>query len=103
MSNQHTAGSPCADFHAFAPIFRAPHFSTRLRLRDGRLGDTTISAGDRFLLYGMLWYVASAGDSVRLICEDGTERTILPRSLRRTLYRDRSARRAFQVPDGLQK
>ena len=101
MSNQYTTGTPCADFHAFAPAFNRPSLSTRMRRRDGRIGNTSIASGDLFILYGMAVHVAAIlpDSRARLICEDGTERTILLRSLRRTLCRDRGARRMFQAPE----
>lgn len=101
MSNQHTAGEPCHDFHAFATTFSRPSFSIRMRRKDGRIGDTSIAAGDIFTLYGMAVLVESIlpDSRARLICEDGTERLVLLRSLRRTLYRDRGARRMFLVPE----
>lgn len=101
MSNQYTTGTPCADFNAFSPAFSRPSFSARIRRKDGRIGDTSIAAGDMFVLYGMAVCVAAIlpDSRARLICEDGTERAILLRSLRRTLYRDRGARRMFHVPE----
>lgn len=101
MSNQYTTGTPCADFHAFLPIFTQRSVSARVRRKDGRIGDTSIADGDTFVLYGMAVHVAAIlpDSRARLICEDGTERTILLRSLRRTLYRDRGARRMFQAPE----
>jgi hypothetical protein len=101
LSNQHTPGAPCADFHAFLPIFTQRSVSARLRRKDGRIGDTSIASGDSFILYGMAVCVAEIlpDSRARLICEDGTERNILLRSLRRTLYRDRGARRMFLVPE----
>lgn len=102
MSNQYTTGTPCADFHAFEQAFSRPAFSARLRRKDGRIGNTSIASGDLFILYGMAVCVAAIlpDSRARLICEDGTERNILLRSLRRTLYRDRGARRMFQAPEG---
>jgi hypothetical protein len=101
MSNQYTQGEPCHDFHAFAKVFSSQSLSTRIRRKNGSIGDTSIAAGDSFILYGMAVHVAAIlpDSRARLICEDGTERNILLRSLRRTLYRDRGARRMFLAPD----
>jgi len=92
----------CPDFGSFAQIFARPHFSTRMRNRvTGRLGDMTISQGDMFILYGAWTYVAQAGEDsrLRLICDDGTERSPTLRSFKRTLYRDKSVRRAIPYPE----
>jgi hypothetical protein len=94
--------TPCADFESFAQIFARPYFSTRMRNRvTGRLGDMTISQGDMFILYGAWTYVAQAGEDsrLRLICDDGTERSPTLRSFKRTLYRDKSVRRAIPYPE----
>jgi hypothetical protein len=94
--------TPCPDFESFAHIFARPHFSTRMRNRvTGRLGDMTIAQGDMFILYGAWTYVARIGEDLRLrlICDDGTERNPTLRSFKRTLYRDKSVRRAIPYPE----
>ena len=95
--------TPCPDFGPFAQIFARPYFSTRMRNRvTGRLGDMSVTQGDMFILYGAWVYVAQVGEDsrLRLVCDDGTERSPTLRSFKRTLYRDKLARRAIPYLEG---
>lgn len=98
--------TPCADFGKFQPLLeqveRELNAGTRKTLRFGR--DTSIAAGNFFILGGQLAYVAEVGETfkapngqsdarLRVVYANGTESNLLRRSLQRALYKDDSGRR----------
>mgnify|MGYP005750351541 CR=1 FL=1 len=98
--------TPCADFPAFQPLFEQVEqelkAGVRKTLRFGR--DTTIEAGNYFVVGGQLAYVAEVGETIRapngesdarlrVIYANGTESNLLRRSLQRALYKDETGRR----------
>jgi T5orf172 domain len=98
--------TPCADFEKFKPRFQQVEqdlkSGVRKTLRFGR--DTSIAAGNYFIVGGQLAYVADVGDTIkapngesdarlRVIYANGTESNLLRRSLQRALYKDETGRR----------
>lgn len=96
----------CADFGRFQPLFeqveRELKSGLRKTLRFGR--DTSIEAGNFFIVGGQLAYVADVGETIkapngesdarlRVIYANGTESNLLRRSLQRALYKDDTGRR----------
>ncbi|TAM89988.1 MAG: GIY-YIG nuclease family protein [Candidimonas sp.] len=97
---------PCKDFDRFKPLFDRVRIElddgTRKSLRFGR--DTTIDAGNFFILAGQMVYVAQKEEEfktsqghpdarLRVIYANGMESDLLLRSLQRALYKDTSGRR----------
>lgn len=98
--------NPCADFDTFQPLFeqveRELKSGVRKTLRFGR--DASITAGNYFILGGLLAYVADIGETfkapngesdarLRVVYANGTESNLLRRSLQRALYKDDTGRR----------
>ncbi|MCF7539196.1 GIY-YIG nuclease family protein [Pseudomonas petrae] len=98
--------APCADFDKFQPLFelaeRNLKSGVRKTLRFGR--DTSVEAGNYFIVGGQLAYVAEIGETIkapngesdarlRVIYANGTESNLLRRSLQRALYKDDTGRR----------
>ncbi|OYY56262.1 MAG: hypothetical protein B7Y53_02180, partial [Halothiobacillus sp. 28-55-5] len=98
--------TPCADFEQFQPLFeqveRELKAGIRKTLRFGR--DTSIEAGNYFIVGGQLAYVADVGEPIkapngesdarlRVIYANGTQSNLLRRSLQRALYKDETGRR----------
>nr|BFD43003.1 GIY-YIG nuclease family protein [Pseudomonas sp. FFPRI_1] len=98
--------APCADFDKFQPLFelaeRELKSGVRKTLRFGR--DTSVEAGNYFIVGGQLAYVAEIGETIkapngesdarlRVIYANGTESNLLRRSLQRALYKDDTGRR----------
>lgn len=98
--------TPCKDFGRFQPLFeqveRELKSGVRITRRFGR--DTTIEAGNYFIVGGMLAYVVEVGESIkapngesdarlRVVYANGTESNLLRRSLQRALYKDDTGRR----------
>lgn len=96
----------CQDFDQFKPLFeqieRDLQSDTRQTRRFGK--ETSINAGDFFILGGQLVYVAEIGETIkapngesdarlRAIYSNSTESNLLRRSLQRALYKDESGRR----------
>lgn len=96
----------CKDFEQFQPLFeqveRELKAGVRITRRYGR--DTSIIAGNFFIIGGQLAYVAEVGEEIRapngesdarlrLIYDNGTESNLLRRSLQRALYKDDTGRR----------
>lgn len=97
---------PCADFPHFAPLFTAFHDG----LKSGAFGlerfthKLKITAGDFFILNGLLGYVDSVGERLEqysgynarlyLVFENGTEMHMLYQSLTHGLVRDNEGRKA---------
>lgn len=96
----------CSDFDQFRPLFeqaeRDLKSGVRKTLRFGR--DTSIEAGNYFIVGGQLAYVAEVGETIkapngesdarlRVIYANGTESNLLRRSLQRALYKDDTGRR----------
>lgn len=104
---------PCANFDEFQPLFEraARELASGLRkaLRYGR--DTSIEAGNFFIVGGQMACVAEVGEvfrasngeqdaRLRVVYENGTESNLLRRSLQRALYKDESGRRLTEVDHG---
>lgn len=98
--------APCVDFDRFQPLFemaeRDLKSGVRKTLRFGR--DTSVEAGNYFIVGGQLAYVAEIGETIkapngesdarlRVIYANGTESNLLRRSLQRALYKDDTGRR----------
>ena len=97
---------PCTDFPRFAPLFTAFHDG----LKSGAFGlerfthKLKITAGDFFILNGLLGYVDSVGERLEqysgynarlyLVFENGTEMHMLYQSLTHGLVRDKEGRKA---------
>lgn len=96
----------CADFAEFQPIFekieRELKSGLRQTIRFG--GDTSIEAGNSFILSGQIAYVAEISEDVqvkaghedsrlRVIYGNGTESNLFLRSLQKALYKDEAGRR----------
>lgn len=98
--------TPCEDFEEFRGLFD----SVEADLASGRRktsrfgGDIDIQAGDFFVLYGQIAYVAKRGATfkspsgspdarLRLIYSNATESNLLMRSLQKALHKDEAGRR----------
>ncbi len=96
----------CNDFSRFQPLFDQAEYelSTGVRQANPFGKDTSVDAGNFFILGGQLVYVAEKGDEfkapngqpdarLRVIYSNGTENNLLLRSLQRALYKDEVGRR----------
>ena len=96
----------CEDFERFAPLFERAEIDLkteeRKTLRFGR--DASVAQGNFFILGGQMVYVAEMsepfaapnGDTdarLRVVYSNGTESSLLMRSLQRALYKDETGRR----------
>lgn len=96
----------CEDFDRFQPLFKQAELEIKSGVRQTRpFGkDTSIDAGNFFILGGQLVYVAEKGEEfqapnghpdarLRVIYANGTKSNLLLRSLQRALYKDEAGRR----------
>ena len=102
--------TPCLDFSKFKLIFdevtediaKGSRVTRQIRKEAGFL-KSNIRAGDFFILYGQMLYVAEIGEKIkgsneamdarlRVIYANGTESNLLLDSLRRGLYKDEASR-----------
>lgn len=103
----------CKDFDRFQPAFEKAEADLRAGTRKAvRFGqDTSISAGNFFILGGQLVYVAERGKDfpapngktdarLRVIYANGTESDLLALSLTRALYKDEAGRRLTGATEG---
>lgn len=101
----------CMDFERFRPLFdgvahdvmTGTRASLAIRKESGFL-KSDIKAGDFFILFGQMVYVAEVGETMRapngeadarlrVIYSNGTESNLLLRSLQRALYKDEASRK----------
>lgn len=98
--------TPCAGFHRFKPLFDRVECDLKTGMRKTTRfgGNTSVAAGDFFIVGGQLAYVAEVGGllksptgesdaRLRVIYANGTESNLLRRSLQRALYKDSKGRR----------
>ena len=98
--------TPCAGFHRFKPLFERVECDLKTGMRKTTRfgGNTSVAAGDFFIVGGQLAYVAEVGGllksptgesdaRLRVIYANGTESNLLRRSLQRALYKDSKGRR----------
>jgi len=103
----------CEDFERFRPLFRQAESELKSGVRQAYIfgRDTSIDAGDFFVLGGQLVYVAEVGETIkapngendarlRAIYANATESNLLRRSLQRALYKDESGRRISKPESG---
>lgn len=96
----------CEDFDRFKPLFQQVQDELSRGLRETRLfrDDARIGKGDWFILGGQKAYVAEEGEEfvaeygrkdrrLRVIFDNGTESTMLKRSVERALQKDEAGRR----------
>lgn len=96
----------CEDFETFKPLFEQVQKELKTGLRDTRpfRDDARIEEGNWFILSGQKAFVAEAGEEfvaeygrkdrrLRVIFDNGTEITMLKRSLERALQKDEAGRR----------
>ena len=105
---------PCEDFKTFRPLFERVQEEVKTGMRQTQpieAGRRAIEAGDFFVLDGLTLYVAEVGEPLkvtarevdrrlRLIFSNGTESTLLLRSLQRAFYDDPAARRLVSPESG---
>lgn len=116
LAPEQVAGrKPCEDFARFKPLFRRVKADLKTGLRQAqpiKAGNRAIVAGDFFVLDGLTLYVAQVGEPLkttagevdsrlRVIYDNGTESSLLLRSLQRAFYDDPKARR-LASPEGAQ-
>lgn len=100
----------CEDFEEYRPMFAKAEADLQAGLRESRPygRDTSIVAGDFFIVGGQVAYVAEVGEEIkapngesdarlRVIYSNGTESNLLRRSLQRALYKDEAGRRLVDV------
>ena len=103
---------PCADFDRFKPLFEQAQqeLQSGLRLSLPFARDTSVDAGNFFILGGQLVRVAEVGEyfkapngerdaRLRVIYANGTESNLLLRSLQRALYDKEKPGRRVSEPD----
>lgn len=95
----------CKDFEAFEPLLdqAAAELRSGIRTAHRFSGDINIAKGEFFIVGGQLAYVAEKGQEfritagvdarLRVIYSNGTESSLLLRSLQRALYKDETGRR----------
>ncbi|MDH1575071.1 GIY-YIG nuclease family protein [Pseudomonas sp. GD03746] len=96
----------CEDFDSFQPLFERVQRELQSGVRVTRpfMRDTTVEAGQWFILSGQTAYVAEEGEDfdspqgkkdarLRVIFSNGTQSTMLRLSLVRALYKDDAGRR----------
>lgn len=103
---------PCKDFHLFSGLFEAcaADIASGRRSTYRFTREQEISAGDFYVLNGIIVYVAEVNDPhvrsgrknarLRCIYDNGTESELLLRSLSRLLYRDENGRRVSNPEAG---
>lgn len=98
----------CGDFWQFESIFRNLHADIKSGKAESMpfVENWQISAGEAFILNGIMCFVDSVGDEhdrsdrvdarLRLIFENGTESNMLRRSLGKELHKDEHGRRVLR-------
>lgn len=99
----------CADFDLYRPLFDAAQadLASGRRVAKRFEKDTSIKAGDFFIVNGQMVYVANVGEPfkapnggmnarLRAIYGNGTESNLLLWSLQRALFKDENGRRVTQ-------
>jgi hypothetical protein len=102
--------SRCEDYENFKPLFDKAESDLQAGLLASKPygKDTSIVAGDFFIVGGQMAYVAEVGETIkapngesdarlRVIYSNGTESNLLRRSLQRALYKDDAGRRLVDV------
>lgn len=102
---------PCPDFEKYKPLFAKVQRdldtgvrTTRSFVKDAGFLKADITEGQYFILGGQIAYVAEVGESfkapngeydarLRVIYSNGTQSSLLRRSLQRALYKDEAGRR----------
>lgn len=105
--------NPCSNFSEYKPLFEQVEqdMQTGLRVTKRFAKDTTIEAGNFFILAGQIAYVGEVGESIkapngendarlRVVFSNGTESNLLRRSLQRALYKDKAGRRITDPNNG---
>ena len=105
--------TPCSNFSDYKPLFEQVEkdIQSGLRVTKRFAKDTTMEAGNFFILAGQIAYVAEVGESIkapngendarlRVIFSNGTESNLLRRSLQRALYKDEAGRRITDPNNG---
>ncbi|AYQ26718.1 MULTISPECIES: GIY-YIG nuclease family protein [unclassified Polaromonas] len=99
----------CVDFAQFEPLFDAVRSDLKSGIRQGRSFQSKEKAlddivlGAYFIIGGQIAYIAEVGEEftteygrrdsrLRVVFDNGTEASVLMRSLQRSLHRDESAR-----------
>lgn len=103
----------CLDFDKFDNIFTQVEADLKegLRITKPYEKEASIEAGNLFIVYGQIAYVAEQGESfkapngatdarLRVIYSNGTESNLLRRSLQRALYKDEAGRRITESSAG---
>lgn len=103
----------CEDFESFQPLFERVQRELQSGIRVTRpfMRDTTVEAGQWFILSGQTAYVAEEGEDfdspqgkkdarLRVIFSNGTQSTMLRLSLIRALYKDDAGRRITDADAG---
>lgn len=103
----------CEDFEQFKPLFEQTEQELKTGLRKTRRfgKDTSVEAGQWFVVSGQTAYVAEEGEDfdspqgkkdarLRVIFSNGTESNLLRLSLVRALYKDNASRRITEPDAG---
>jgi len=103
----------CEDFESFQPLFEQVQRELQSGVRVTRpfMRDTTVEAGQWFILSGQTAYVAEEGEDfdspqgkkdarLRIIFSNGTQSNMLRLSLVRALYKDDAGRRITDLDAG---
>lgn len=103
----------CVDFDKFRPLFSQIEDDLKegVRVTKPYEKEASIEAGNFFIVYGQIAYVAEQGElfkapngatdaRLRVIYSNGTESNLLRRSLQRALYKDEAGRRITEPSAG---